>query len=279
MSKLSKSRARARRKTYAKPSLPRAIGANDNGDAVAATVVIRGVTLTANQAHRLEIAEARLATRDPIMQRFGRDAMATLNAEIDRVIEAREREESEREMQELAAGRGETYQRGTGAVGSLSVKRDGLDTLAGKRKLPDGRTVSAITREQLAAGLRYRADYERLDPEKGLSPPDAKAVRGHAHGGDGWDTKLREAHDRMMRVRLLIAGIDTLPSWGAGDARAAIPRFPDQHPVSRALRALDEIAGKGRNVREMAPGGRAHQRIVRELRTALDAAAVVYDRE
>jgi hypothetical protein len=277
-----KKRAQRRRQGPFKPIVG-TVGANDNiataNDNLEPTV-IRGITLTVNQAHRMEVAEARLATRDPTLQRLGRDAMAALNAEIDRAIAAKEREEAEREMQELAAGRGETYRRGTGTVGNLSVKRDGLDTLAAKRKLPDGREISAITRTQLAAGLRYRADYERLDPEKGLTPPSPDSIKGPGHGGDGWDAKLREAHDRMMRVRMIIAGIDVPLSWVPGDAiRAATPRYPDHHPVSRAIKALDEIAGKGRNVREMAPGGRAHQRIVRDLKAALDAAAIVYELE
>lgn len=281
MSKSDRQKKRALRKRQG-PSAPRVIGANDNAPRPAndnySPVVIRGIPLTPNQAHRLEVAEARLRTRNSTLQREGRDAMAALNAEIDRAVAAKEREASEREMQELAAGRGETYARGDDKT--LSIKRDGLETLATGKKGKDGEWIvpPAITQTQRAAGLRYRADYERLDPERKLTPPSLDSIKSKAHGGDGWDQKLREAHDRMMRVRLMIAGVDIPLTWIPGDwTRVAQPRFPDGHPVSRAIRALDEIAGKGRNVRELASGGRARDRVVDDLTFALDAVAIVYE--
>ena len=281
MSKSDRQKKRAQRRRQG-PSAPINYGgppANDNAvNDNAGPVVIRGIRLTANQAHRLEVAEARLKTRNPTLQRLGRDAMAALNAEIDRAVASREREEAEREMQELAAGRGETFTRGDDKT--LSIRRDGLETLATGRKKADGTwlAVPAVTQTQRAAGLRYRADYERLDPERKLTPPSLDAIKGPAHGGEGWDQKLREAHDRMMRVRLMIAGVDIPLTWTPGDwTRVAQPRFPDSHPVSRAIRALDEIAGRGRNVRELASGSRARAQIVDDLTFALDAVAIVYE--
>jgi hypothetical protein len=275
-----KKRSQRRRQGPFKPIVG-TVGANDNiatANDNGGPIVIRGITLTANQAHRMEVAEARLATRDPTLQRLGRDAMGTLDAEIDRAIASREREEAEREMQELAAGRGDTYSRGSGSDATLSIRRDGLETLAAKRKRADGTTVAAITSNQYAAGLRYRADYERLDPERKLTPPSPDSIKGPSHGGEGWDAKLREAHDRMMRVRLMIAGVDINPSWTPGDfTRAAMPRFSEGHPVTRAIKALDDVAGKGKNIREMASGGRARARLVDDLTFALDACAIVYD--
>jgi hypothetical protein len=282
MSKSDRQKKRSQRGRQ-KPSSPRPIGLGANDNAVndnRAPVVIRGVTLTVNQAHRLEVAEARLTSTDAGLQRAGRDGMAALNAEIDRAIASREREDAEREMQELAAGRGDTYSRGSGADATLSIRRDGLETLAAKRKRPDGTEVSAITSNQYAAGLRYRADYERLDPERKLTPPSPDSIKGPSHGGEGWDAKLREAHDRMIRVRLMIAGVDINPSWTPGDfTRAAMPRFSEGHPVTRAVKALDDVAGKGKNIREMASGGRARARLVDDLTFALDACAIVYDLE
>lgn len=275
MSKLSKQKARARKGRYAKPSAPRAIGANDN-IAVAndnmAPVTIRGVTLTDNQAIRFVDATTKIANRDLDIQRAGHRILEALDGEIDQLLASREVTARFREMSDLEFVRDAilvdvTIKAPDGTTAKTKrVERDGLETLL---------TAGSLTRTQHAAGLRYRADYEAIDPERQLTPPilDPEKVKS-AHGGDNWDAKRREIERRVYGVHLMICGVDVEPG-----ERAAMPNLPAGHPARRAIHALNEIAGKGMNIRDMASGGRTRARIRDDLEFALDACAITYGLE
>lgn len=269
MSKLSKSKAKARKQRYAKPSLPRVIGANDNHPAAVndntAPVTIRGVRLTDNQARRYHIALRNLEQDSLEIRRAGHVALESINREVEAKIAADHAEAGLTERRGLEALRGMEIGRSMveGAVGAPRLHQDGLETMLAAR---------AVTSTQYAAGLRYRADYETLDPEKELTPPqlDPEKVRT-AHGGENWDDKRRQIEERVFRVHLMICGIDNKPG-----SRGAIPALPKGHPAMRAIHALDEVAGKGRIIAYMSESGSVRARIRDDLTFALDTCEIVY---
>jgi hypothetical protein len=269
---MSKADRRKKRQRYAKPSAPRVIGANDN-IAVAndnmAPVTIRGVTLTEGQAWRFADAERRIADPDLAVQRSGHRMLEALDREIDDRLSSAAVDAALTERRGLEALRG--YEIGKskieGAVGAPRISRDGLETLL---------TAGSISRTQHAAGMLYRADYERIDPEKLLTPPQLDPEKvSVSHGGDNWDTKRREIEERVFGIHLMICGVDAPTK----DERRAMPRLPASHPAARAIHALDEVAGKGANIRDMASGGRTRARIRDDLEFALEACAIVYGLE
>lgn len=277
MSKLSKSRARLRKGRYAKPSPPRMIGANDNHPAAvndnAVPVTIRGVRLTENQAYRMQVAEARIATDDLANQRLGHRMLEALEQEIDARLTANHVDAALDERRGLEALRGYSIDKSNveGAVGAPRIARDGLETLTSERK--DRRIGEpippALDRIQAAAALRYRADYEKIDPEKKLSPKtlfntDIVPKRG----GDHWDDKRREIERRVWSIQAMICG---LPA----DAKA-MPNLAPKHPDMRAIEALNQIAGRGRNLGELSSSGSVRMRILEDLKRGLEAAAIVY---
>lgn len=273
MSKQSKAKAKLRKGRYAKPSLPRVIGANDNHPAAvndnAEPVMIRGVRLTENQQYRLHVAEERIASEDLANQRLGHRMLEALDQEIDARLLAEVVDAALDERRGLEALRGYTVDRSQieGAVGAPRIARDGLETLL---------TAGSITRTQHAAGMLYRADYERIDPEKMLTPPQLDPEKLNVvRGGDGWDHKRREIEERVFGIHLMICGIDA----PTATERRALPRLPAGHPAMRAIHALVEIAGKGANLGDMTTSGSVKARIREDLIFALDACAITYGLE
>lgn len=273
MSKTDRAKKRLRKGRFAKPSLPRVIGANDNHPAAvndnAAPVSIRGVKLTDGQARRFAKAMEDIGDPNIETQRAGHRVLEALDREIDAKRTAEDVDAGIAERHGLEALRG--YEIGKskieGAVGAPHLSRDGLETLL---------TAKSITKTQHAAGMLYRADYERIDPEKMLTPPqlDPEKVRV-AHGGDNWDRKRREIEDRVFGIHLMICGVDA----PTATERRALPRFPAGHPAMRAIHALTEIAGKGANLADLTSSGSVKARIREDLIFALDACAIVYGLE
>jgi hypothetical protein len=265
--------ARIRRKRQNKPSAPRQIGANDNASLIAndngTPQVIRGVKLTDNQRHRMSVAEARLATDDLGNRRLGQRMMESLEEEIAAKGVANDVEKALTERRGLEALRG--YEIGAsqveGAVGTPKVSRDGLETLL---------TANAIDRNQHAAGLRYRNDYEAIDPEKGLTPPSIDQTRNIVRGGDGYAQKRREIEERVFGIHCMIFGIE--PPTSKEDRRS-LPALPAGHPAMRAIHALNHIAGRGDNLGDMTTSGSVKARIREDLIFGLDACAIVYGLE
>jgi hypothetical protein len=273
MSKHSRQKARIRKGRYAKPSPPRMIGANDNHPAAvndnAAPVTIRGVKLTQGQAYRFAKAQDDLASESLETRRAGHRALELLDAELGAKVLADNVGDALEERRGLEALRGIVIDKSNveGAVGAPRIARDGLETLL---------TANSISRTQHAAGLLYRADYERIDPEKMLTPPQLDPEKLNVvRGGDGWDHKRREIEERVFGIHLMICGVDAPTET----ERRALPRLPANHPAMRAIHALVEIAGKGENIREMAAGSRTRARIRDDLEFALDACAIAYGLE
>lgn len=265
MSKADRARKRQTRKRYAKPSMPRVIGANDN-IAVAndntAPVMIRGIRLTDNQALRFITAEAKIGSPDLDQQRDGQRMLRALDAEIEARILERDAKANLEELKGLEALRGldigvSNHEKSRGAP---RASRDGLETLL---------TAGSITRTQHAAGLRYRADYELLDPEKGLTPPTLDpALRNVVRGGEGFAQKRREREEFVRDLEAMIQEEDRT-------FRGALGRS-DVERVGRAVWALREIAGKGANLANLSSSGSVQIRTSGALRDALDCAAIAY---
>tara|TARA_R110002051_G_scaffold22502_2_gene58160 strand:+ start:974 stop:1765 length:792 start_codon:yes stop_codon:yes gene_type:complete len=260
---MTSAKQRRRKLSRRGPSAPRVIGANDNiGSANDnETVELRGVVLNKKQARDLDQAEARLASPDLGSRRQGAAQMARVLAEVDEELDRRRRLTDEGEIKALALARGDRVIEPKD-IGSLQVSRDGLDTM---------RSAGAIGSVEYAAAMMYRADYERLDPESGLTPPSPDASRSISHGGDGWAVKRREIADRIRSVHLMIAGVDR----GPGET-AAMPALPAGHPVMRAIFALEEVAGKGSNLRDLTSSGSGRARLSKSLILALGCCAIVY---
>lgn len=265
MSKLSKSKARIRKGRYAKPSPPRMIGANDNHPAAvndnAAPVTIRGVRLTEGQQARFLIADEKLKDRSLEVRRHGHRILEALEREIDARLRAEGAARDLDELRGLEALRGleigVSKQQGT--AGAPRASRDGLETLF---------TRQSISSVQHAAGLRYRADYELLDPEKGLTPPALDQTRNIVRGGDGFAQKRREREEFIRDLEAMIQDEDPT-------CRAALGTS-DVERVGRAVWALREIAGKGSTLMALSSSGSAQKQTSLALHTALDCAAIAY---
>jgi len=264
---MSKADRRKKRQRYAKPSLPRVIGANDN-IAVAndnmAPVTIRGVTLTDGQAWRFADAERRIADPDLAVQRIGHRMLEALDQEIDARLAGQTAARDLEELRGLEALRGLSIgvSKHEGTKGAPRVSRDGLETLL---------TVGSITRTQHAAGLRYRDDYELLDPEKGLTPPSIDQTRKITRGGDGFAQKRREREEFVRDLEAMIQEEDRT-------FRGALGRS-DVERVGRAVWALREIAGKGSNLLSISGNGSRRALVSDSLLVALECAAIAYGLE
>lgn len=269
---MTSARQRKKRQHRKGPSAPRVIGANDNhvdGANDNSPVVIRGVTLTVNQAHRFQVADARVKSKELGLQKAGRDTMVALAAEIEAVLAERQRLADQDEMIDLELRRGstiETSARAEHGGRKRIASRDGLETL---------RTTHSISSIQHAAGLRYRTDYEAIDPEKGLTPPSIDQTRNIVHGGDGYAAKRREIEERVFGIHCMICGVDA-PKDGK---RAALPSLPAGHPAMRAIYALNHIAGRGDNLGDMTSSGSVKARMREDLIFGLDACAIAYGLE
>lgn len=265
MSKADRQKKRTQ-KRYAKPSKPRIIGAavndnfvNDNDE----PVTIRGVRLTDNQVRRWHAALRNIEHTSLEVRRAGHVVLEAIDREIDAKLNSEHAASGIEERKGLEALRGMSVglSKVEGAVGAPRLHVDGLATML---------AAGAITSSQHSAGMLYRTDYERIDPEKSLTPPEAKEIKA-AHGGDGWDRKKREIAERVFRVHLMICGVDNKPG-----SRGAIPNLPKGHPAMRAIYALDEVAGKGRIIAYMSESGSVRARIRDDLTFALDACEIVY---
>lgn len=257
---MTSARVRKKRQARKGPSAPRAIQAE------VSAVVIRGVTLTINQARRLACAEADQASGDLDRRKAGGEAMAVLTAEIDAALAESRRLADENEIVELELRRGSTIETSPRAEHNgrkRITSRDGLETL---------RTAQAITAIQHAAGLRFRNDYEAIDPEKGLTPPSIDQTRSISRGGEGYAQKRREIEERVFAIHCRIAGVQP-PRDGS---RAAMPSLPPGHPSMRAIYALNHIAGRGDNLGDLTSSGSVKARMRQDLIVALDVCAKVY---
>lgn len=268
MSKTDRAKKRQQKRArYAKPSAPRVIGANDNiatANDNAPPVTIRGVQLTEGQQYRMQVAEERIASSDLANRRLGHLMLEALDREIDtRISEAKARDDLE-ELRGLEALRGLEIgvSKQSGSAGAPRASRDGLETLL---------TSGSITTSQHAAGLRYRADYELLDPEKGLTPPPIDQSRKIVRGGDGFAEKRAE---RELFVRDLEAMIqEEDPSFRGALGRSDVER------LGRSVWALREIAGKGSNLLSLSTSGSVQKRTSEALLIALGCAAIAYGLE
>lgn len=236
---------RQKRQNRQGPSAPRVIGANDNI-----------ATANDNEADGKLLTEAQLA----------------------RIDEARAKGDLE-ELRGLEALRGVEIapSRIEGAIGVAEATRDGLKNLT--RGWTDRTTKQAMPPALdphgtlYAAGLLYRTDYERLDPEKKLTPPTLLREGKTQSGGDDYANKIAESWDRVRTIHLMIAGVQ--PSREPG-RRPNMPSLPAGHPAMRAIHALQEIAGKGRALSDMTTSGSVKARIRDDLIHALEACEIVY---
>lgn len=276
--------ARIRKKRQARkqaPSSPRVIGANDNVSVAndnLPPVEIAGVTLNGEQARRFRAAAEQQASADRIQQGAGHKTMVQLKVEIDAIVAANSVKRDLAETQALETMRGAEIEVSDKqeTAGRLHIKtRDGLETLSTVRKRKDGRTIPPLlTRIQYAAGLRYRHDYEMLDPERKLTPPSPDRIAGPMHGGEGWETKRLEIERRLWTIHLMIAGVEVREGQ-----HSAMPALPDRHPARRAIHVLGEVAGKGTNLWNLSTSGSVRFRNSEALKWALDCAAIVYGLE
>lgn len=274
--------ARRRRKAQTRASTPRIIGANDNAPGIAndnlPPIEIGGVTLNGEQSRRFRTAAEQQASSDRMLQGAGHKTMVQLKAEIDAVIAANAVKRDLVETEALETLRGSEFEVSNRqeSAGRLRVlTRDGLETLSANRKRKDGRTIPALlTRNQHAAGLRYRHDYEMLDPERKLTPPSPDRIAGPVHGGDGWEKKRLEIERRIWTIHLMIAGVEVREG-----EHSAMPALPDRHPARRAIHVLNEVAGKGTNLWNLSTSGSVRFRNSEALKWALDCAAIVYGLE
>lgn len=259
-----------RRRKQNRASAPRVIGANDNVQTANDNELISvgGVALSKRLSGVYRQAELDLASADPARKREGVQALVEIGLAIEAEHEAKHMNAVWAEITRLENGRGgrlsvERVRDNRGKEGEIyRVSRDGLESLS-----------ASLTPRQKTAGLRFRADYEMIDPERLLTPPALDRGARSSHGGEGWDKKRREIEERIWAVYLRIAGLP-LPTH---ERRSAMPNLPEGHPVRRAIYALNEIAGKGQNPHEMTASGGARARLVASLVVGLDCAAIVYE--
>jgi len=271
MSKSDRQKKRAQRRRQG-PSAPRVIGANDNAPRPAndnsEPVVIGGITLSPRQAATYRAALANLASDDLSHRREGGQALIELEAELTAELDARHMIAVKAEIAALERARGGTLRvekardrRGEDGE-QLRVSRDGLETLL---------TAKSITTIQHAAGLRYRADYELLDPEKGLTPPTIDQTRKIVRGGDGFAAKRREREEFVRDLEAIIQDEDR--TFRGPNGRTPVER------LGLAVVTLREVAGKGSNIAALSHSGSERVRMADALRLGLDCAAIAYGLE
>jgi len=260
--------ARQRKKRQARASAPRIIVANDNGAGIAndnGSLTVSGQTLTEGQARRFRQAVQAEASPDLRQRREGREAMLRLEEEIAAAQQAIRVANDIAETVGLEALRGsqiETSDRKEHEGRKRIASRDGLETLM---------TTRSLSPNQYAAGLRFRTDYELLDPEKGLTPPAIDQSRNITRGGEGWAAKRTERELFVRDLEKLIQEEDR--TFKGANGRTAVER------TGRAVWALREIAGKGSNLRSLTNSGSVQASISVALILALDCAAVAYGLE
>lgn len=274
MSKTDRAKKRDR-KRYSQPSAPGPwkrhtawpVEANDNhANDNPGRVRISGVWLTENQAVDYHNAIASLGSRDLEKRREAEATLLRIEREIGERIHGKAVERGLKERHELEALRGMAVGKSDieGAVGVARIARDGLELLYARK---------AISKTQHDAGQRFRVDYEKMNPEKEMTPrPLDPAKEIVPHGGENWSDKRAEAIDRILCIYRMICGVDGRP----GD-KGMLPLLPRDHPAMRSISALNLIAGQGFMINELATGSRARARMKGDLTFALDACAIVHD--
>jgi hypothetical protein len=260
---------------------------NDN---FPAPLSIRGVKLSDGQAVRFSDAQAKIASKDLATQRLGHLALEALDRELDRLVGSNEVKARFAEVEDLEAERESRIDDVTviapdkTSAKTKRISRDGLETLAQEKtdKATNEPIPPAIDHIQYTAGQRFRVDYERIDPERKLTPPTLmREGKSRGGGSEGYDRKVAESWDRVRTIYLMIAGVSFELSQRQQDefAGPTMPRLPAGHPAMRAIHALNEIAGKGMNLGDMTNSGSVKERIREDLIFALDACAIVYGLE
>lgn len=262
---MTSARIRKKRQRKQTPSAPRIIGASNDNHLLGANdneVVVNGITLNAAQARRFTVATEQAASSDPVLMRAGRIALLALERDLGAVAFEAHRKAAEEEtvaLEELRGGKVETSDRKEHRGRKRITSRDGLETLL---------TAGSITQIQYAAGMSYRADYEMLDPEKGLTPPALDRTIAPVNGGEGWAKKRAERERFVANLERAIQAQDRTFKGALGQT--------DLERTGRAVWVIREIAGKGRNAFQLTLSGSIQTRLVRSLRAALDCAAMLY---
>lgn len=290
--------ARQRRRKQARASLPRQIGANDNAALIAndndpaepvwardpgvketpnqrifrqmqrraldeAPKPVRAydpALLTPDQEKRARRAEERMGSSDLKRSAAARDELLKIGAEVNKRIEAHKRANDNAEIRDLEALRGSQVEEGgrNEPPGRLKVTaRDAMQTMH-----REGR----ITDLQYAGGLRYRARFEQLDPERGLAPLSLDGARKITRGGENWQDRLEDLMTDLLAFERSVQRGDTSRTSGAG--RTLIDR------IGRRLFVLREVAGKGSSIRSLSTGARERERMAQALSQALDVAVI-----
>jgi hypothetical protein len=87
---------------------------------------------------------------------------------------------------------------------------------------------------------------------------------------------VAESWNRIRAIHLMIAGVE--PSLDP-TRRPNMPNLPARHPAMQAIWVLQEVAGKGANLRELTNSGSVRTKLSKGLIMALGCAAVVYGLE
>lgn len=260
--------AKQRLRKQNRAAAPRVIGANDDGPGIAndnEALVVSGARLNEGQARRFRQAIQAEASPDLRQRRLGREAMLRIEEEIANARMAIRVANDIAEIVGLESLRGseiETSDRKEHEGRKRIASRDGLETLM---------TARSLSPNQYAAGLRFRTDYELLDPEKGLTPPAIDQSRNITRGGEGWAAKRTERELFVRDLEKLIQEEDR--TFKGANGRTQVER------TGRAVWALREIAGKGSNLRALSNSGSVQASISAALILALDCAAVAYGLE
>lgn len=273
MSKSDRKRKRDR-KRYDAPSVPGSwkrpsagsVEANDNhANDNDGPLKVGGVWLTQSQAIRFHAALNQLASADLAAKKSGQSELEQLETEIAQKLDAKRMKALRQEIADLEAGRGGalTIERARDRFGEegerLRVPRDGLETLA---------NAGSISRRELIAGARFRADLEKIDPERQLTPHAIDGARKITRGGDGYQKKRLEAELRIREVHCRILGVPV-----DGDAW---PLLDAGHPKLEAIRVLEAVAGKGLTMTALTNNFRVRAKLLVALKAGLNAAAAVY---
>lgn len=256
----------------AKPSPPRKIGAvNDNapGESLTANddrrTVLDPDPLTRDQLKRLAKAERKMASPDPQVRAAGRRDVLQIERQREhrREIIARQRERAEtRALEEARGSVIEVSERPEHKGRIRVVSRDGLELVYREQQ---------ISRAQLVAGERYRADYELTDPLRSLAPAPLDGARKISGGGEGFAKRVAMASKRVLEIEALIQADD--PTYKGPNAVRPLSR------IGRAVVALRAVAGEGRTVRDVAGGGSGVGPTLAALDMALEVCVAHYGLE
>ncbi|MCI3182173.1 hypothetical protein C5708_18170 [Caulobacter sp. CCUG 60055] len=236
---------------------------------------------------REELKRAERATRrgDLDGRKLAAAEMQRIEAERDRRAEASRRERDQTETLALEALRGERVEVETVArAGAAGGEPAGQGTRRLRISTRDGLEMlsrsGGIGRRLYLAGLRYREDFEALDPERGLTPPSwdmarlagagrtSAADRAGRGGGDGWARRRAQAAERVAGTERAVQHVD--PSYVGGAGVGPVDK------IGRGVLALREVAGKGRCVRHFVSGGTSRARWTDALVAALEVVASRY---